>query len=442
MKPCLFLARAAAITGWVAACLPTLGQPCPPYWDPSLGQPGLQQLGSGFAMQVFNARLYAGGLFFIGGTGTFQGIARWDGSMWVPVGDGVGGGTPGVAALAVFNDGSGPALYAGGRFMSAGGNPAIHIARWDDTSWSTLGSGVNPGVAGQSGVFALAVFDDGGGPALYAGGEFSTAGAAVVNNIAKWNGSFWAPLGSGFANGVVYALCVYDDGTGPALYAGGNLAGGPSGIAKWTSLGWSALPSQVSGTVFAFAVFNGELYAGGEFLNAGSVSAPRVAKWNGNSWSALGAGLDNTVRALAVFDDGSGPAVFAGGDFVFSGTQFVNHVAAWNGTTWRNLQGGTNGPVLGMGLDGRSLVIGGLIGAVGSGQPATGVARWVNCTPCYPNCNGSTTQPFLNVNDFACFLNAFAAGLPYANCDASTVPPVLNVNDFFCFINQFAAGCP
>ena len=30
----------------------------------------------------------------------------------------------------------------------------------------------------------------------------------------------------------------------------------------------------------------------------------------------------------------------------------------------------------------------------------------------------------------------------YANCDASTNPPVLNVNDFTCFLNLYAAGCP
>ncbi len=30
----------------------------------------------------------------------------------------------------------------------------------------------------------------------------------------------------------------------------------------------------------------------------------------------------------------------------------------------------------------------------------------------------------------------------YANCDNSVTPPVLNVNDFICFLNKFAAGCP
>jgi hypothetical protein len=60
---------------------------------------------------------------------------------------------------------------------------------------------------------------------------------------------------------------------------------------------------------------------------------------------------------------------------------------------------------------------------------------------CYPNCDQSTAEPILNVNDFACFINRYAAGNSYANCDGSTVEPVLNVNDFACFINLYAAGC-
>jgi subtilisin-like proprotein convertase family protein len=71
--------------------------------------------------------------------------------------------------------------------------------------------------------------------------------------------------------------------------------------------------------------------------------------------------------------------------------------------------------------------------------------------PCYANCDGSTTPPILNVEDFTCFINKFAEAqaLPpaqqlthYANCDQSTTSPVLNVEDFTCFINKFAQGCP
>jgi hypothetical protein len=68
-------------------------------------------------------------------------------------------------------------------------------------------------------------------------------------------------------------------------------------------------------------------------------------------------------------------------------------------------------------------------------------AAGAGSAPCYANCDSSTTPPALNVLDFACFLNRFAASDPWANCDASTTPPVLNVLDFACFLNAFAAGC-
>ncbi|MFN0133675.1 MAG: GC-type dockerin domain-anchored protein [Phycisphaerales bacterium] len=70
------------------------------------------------------------------------------------------------------------------------------------------------------------------------------------------------------------------------------------------------------------------------------------------------------------------------------------------------------------------------------------ISNPASLTVCYANCDCSTTPPVLNVNDFTCFLNRYAAGSPYANCDSSTTPPVLNVNDFTCFLNKFAAACP
>jgi hypothetical protein len=65
----------------------------------------------------------------------------------------------------------------------------------------------------------------------------------------------------------------------------------------------------------------------------------------------------------------------------------------------------------------------------------------VEAVTCYVNCDNSTTAPALNVNDFGCFLNRFAAGDRWANCDGSTAAPILNVQDFGCFLNRFAAGC-
>ncbi len=64
-----------------------------------------------------------------------------------------------------------------------------------------------------------------------------------------------------------------------------------------------------------------------------------------------------------------------------------------------------------------------------------------NGTPCYGNCDGSTTPPVLNANDFMCFLNRFATHESWANCDGGTTAPLFTPNDFFCFLNAYAAGC-
>ena len=53
----------------------------------------------------------------------------------------------------------------------------------------------------SSGVNAIAFVDDGSGPALYAGGVFVTAGGTAANQIAKWDGALWSPLAGGLTSG-------------------------------------------------------------------------------------------------------------------------------------------------------------------------------------------------------------------------------------------------
>src|SRR5262245_57808344 len=72
-----------------------------------------------------------------------------------------------------------------------------------------------PGLDGQA--LALIVYDDGTGPALYAGGFFAVAGDALASNIVRWDGSAWAPLGMGMNDGV-RALAVFNN----ELIAGGD----------------------------------------------------------------------------------------------------------------------------------------------------------------------------------------------------------------------------
>lgn len=300
--------------------------------------------GSGNAM-------FAGGGFQSAGGVAANNVAKWDGTEWFPLGAGADGI---VRAFASFDDGSGngPELYMAGRFDTAGGLIVNNVARWDGSEWSALGDGITGGdnpIHGK--VWAMTVFDDasGVGEALYVGGEFTVAGNVAAETIARWDGKEWSPVGSGFRvepdNSRVWALTVYDDGTGPSLYAGGNFdfAGKVkvNGLARWDGSEWSPVGGGTDGVVIALEVFDDgidevrALYVGGYFLEVGNVAANHIARWNGRDWSPVGAGMGGdilpTVWALRSFDDGSGtgPALFAGGQFTAAGGQSSAHIAKW-----------------------------------------------------------------------------------------------------------------
>ncbi len=62
---------------------------------------------------------------------------------------------------------------------------------------------------------------------------------------------------------------------------------------------------------------------------------------------------------------------------------------------------------------------------------------------CYADCESSAARPrTLDIFDFLCFGNAFAAGDSYAcDCDMSTGQGVCDIFDFLCFGNAFERGC-
>ena len=109
-------------------------------------------------------------------------------------------------------------------------------------------------------------------------------------------------------------------------------------------------------------------------------------------------------------------------------------------------------------IDGGGVVMSGpnqfdMVGTIGQpdagamSQPSRGIDLLGGFWPlpeaggCYANCDYSTNNPILNINDFQCFVNLYAAQDPRANCDGSTNPPILNIVDFQCFVNAYAVGC-
>lgn len=300
--PAVSLIAAACL---LSPALPHATAQCLPHWEVL---PGVNDII--YDLAVFDdgtgPAIYATGEFTTAGAQTANCIAKWDGSAWLPLigpaGEGLfGGSTPLGASLAVFDDGSGPALYVGGRFTSAGGLPAASIARWNGAVWESL-----PTIENTQIILALEVFDDGSGPALYAGGSFDSGSGGTTNNIARWDGIAWTPLigssGTG-TNGLITALETYDDGNGPALYLAGS------------------------------------------FGTAGGIAAIRIARWDGNTFSPLlapvGNGLTGDVNSLAAINGplDTPPSLYIGGSFATAGGVTVNRITRWDGQTFSPLSG-------------------------------------------------------------------------------------------------------
>lgn len=134
-------------------------------------------------MTVYRGALYIGGFIRKGpGHSPVTSIIKWNDTTLTEVGNGVNGL---VWSMAVY-DGK---LYVGGCFDSAGGKPANNIAVWDGKSWSAVGGGLvaktkydsKGHVTFRGRVAALAVYKN----ELYAGGTFDFSGTTQLCNLAK-----------------------------------------------------------------------------------------------------------------------------------------------------------------------------------------------------------------------------------------------------------------
>lgn len=334
-------------------------------WDDRFGTLGLN--GPVYALAVNGREVYAGGYFTTAGAVSANNVARWDGSNWHALGDGItgAGGTAIVYALAITAEGH---LYAAGQFAMAGGASANNVAVWNGNDWARLG---NSGARGtNSTVYALATKEN----EVFAGGIFTMAGDVIANGVAKWNGAQWSRLGTTLANGVTgggaYALSVDAD----ALFVGGDFANaGPlasvHNVAQWnvSTATWSALDRGTNGKVQSLAGnYFGDLVVGGIFSLAVNVRANNLARWNGNVWASLGTreanGVTGEVRALAAGMD----YLYVGGNFYEAGGQPVQNIVRWDRNSWSALGSGVNGVVHALAHDGRGAVfVGGQFSSAG-----------------------------------------------------------------------------
>ncbi|MBI1380038.1 MAG: hypothetical protein GC161_02980 [Planctomycetaceae bacterium] len=295
----------------VLAGLQGIADGCEPDWWQAWGMPvsAIQSWAVGHTIETVDfgqgEQIWVGGDRFFFGPSWHRNLVRWRATHW----DCPGGGTLGeVYSLLAGDLGEGPRLFIGGKFADVGGVPASRIAQYDGAQFLPLGSGVV-----GTGVWDLAIHDDGSGSALYVGGGFSSAGGQPISNIARWDGTTWSPLGVGL-NGGVGSLCVFDAGAGPQLFASGSFT--MSGttpahkVARWDGIQWHGVGYDAA-NAWKFAVHS---FAAGERLVVGSATGLRV--WDGAAWPALGAGVGAVaapgyVISLASADSGDGPRLWA-----------------------------------------------------------------------------------------------------------------------------------
>jgi hypothetical protein len=327
-------------------------------------------------------------------------IAKAQSYKWMTVGPLAGPGINPVFDLQSFNND----LYASGPTP----NGAKAISKWDGNVWSPIARARPQYNQYSLGVNALGVFNN----QIIAGGSCDSIGGIATSgsDVVTYNGTTWSKLGNGPTNiAQVNCFAVYNN----ELYVGGQ------GVNKWNGSTWTSVAStaNTSGNVHSMAVYNNELYFGGDFDKIGGLSMTTgkgFAKWNGTTLSVL-PGLTDSMVVFTYHINGGNVASmmpFKGelcviGNMQWAGTLKGLHGAAkWNGTSWSDMNGGIkgNGSLNGNCLttDATNLYLVGAIQRVNTTTTNDSVnqsARW-DGSKWYPMLGTSSSYAFLSAENY------------------------------------------
>jgi hypothetical protein len=317
---------------------------------------------------------------------------------------------------------------------------------WDGQAWSLRATSGPPGRQ-----YAAMAYDAARQrTVLFGGRQSSTAGFV---DTWEWDGAGWSQVATAGPSARDVPAMVYDTDLHRTVLFGGWLGtpgGNSSETWSWDGAAWALLnttgPSARGdcGMAYDTARHRVVLFGGSPH---GVCCGPLGDTWelDGASWSRRAlTGPAARLGCSMAYDAARSRAVMFGGDP--ANGLYLNDAWEWDGTAWA--QRAAAGPSLRMDAPmvydqarGVCFVRGGRVSVSQTTFYDSGDQWTLGMVPAYANCDGSTAEPVLNVLDFQCFLNRFAAGDAYANCDGSTQAPALNVLDFVCFLNRFAAGC-
>ena len=315
-----------------------------------------------------------------------ENLLRWNGSEWQTLGPETG--LDGTVLSMLVKDGD---LYIGGRFEEIDGVDVNHLARWDGTSWHAVGALSGSGVSGSSdsiGSFATVLNLESVGGGVLVSGDFSSADGVKAIGVALFRNATTIALGQDTGlglSGPVAAIAVYQDD----IYVGGDFEyAGPiraNNIARFDGETWHALEdrgfigipkSDTLDGVSALATYQGQLYVGGDFSNVADLGTDNLIRWDGSAWNPLPLIPNGGVEALTVHDG----ALFAGGSFTtLSDGAEANNIAAFDGISWTPLANflgnGVDSLVLSLASGSNGLYMGGFFSTAGDSL-ADGLALW------------------------------------------------------------------
>ncbi|MBL9030582.1 MAG: hypothetical protein JNM80_02605 [Phycisphaerae bacterium] len=377
----------------------------------------------------------------------------------------------------VYDDGSGPALYAraSNGYVESNPNYMIQVRRWRGQGWEPLVAGI-----GQLGnIWYLLPLSDASGSWLYANVGlhpsllFRWASNPQRTRDFEWDGTRWKPARAGLyyfnesnPQNSARPLVSFDDGNGAVIY-GTTGVFSQTRVGRWDGQSWTAIGHLEQCLSYHMETLDWglgpRLVVAGQFSGIDGRSLRGIAMWDGQSWQAFGDGiLSGTVFDMEVFDSGQGKELYVAGYLAEAGSVQVRGLARWNGKAWSRVPGQNDEDMRYLAVfddgSGPALYVSGLFFSIGS-VPAVYLGKFDGTSwhavepgpkrmgPMAVFDDGRGPSLFLSgPGDVCCGGNPGPGliqlvGCPncYADCDNNHR---LDVNDFVCFMTKYAQQDP